>query len=438
MNKVLVFCSDVLPFKGMATSGGGLRSWQIVQGLLSHGLEVVYSMPEETYLSRTFREQIPPEAREILWHSLNQEQIIEKIRPDVIILTKPGLKFWQKSYEIPLALDFHGPDLIEVEQMVRGSQPLVLYQRAIFKLRTIAEADFFTCAGRRQRYYFMAFLLMAGVAPDELEIHFMPVAMSDELPPHQPDLEHRAIIFAGGFHPWLNPMPALLDLAGCLKKVNNCYLEIFGGSHETNAAEKGRFDAFKEEMEKNSQVTFHGTISRDQLLKWYQKGYVAFEVMPRNPERELAFTTRTVEFMWAGLPVIYNDYAELSDLIRQHQAGWLVSPGNISQMEEVVKLVAEDTDAVRRASTNAQKLVRENLTYEKVITPLADFCRHPKRRQRSQGGDFFILPSPRSKGRGWVDSLYLNYKTLSGREFAAKLFRHAVLGGKRKTPEAKG
>jgi len=434
MTKVLVFCSDVLPLEGLATSGGGLRSWQIVQGLLAHGFEVAYSMPDGCYLSRTFREQIPPEARERLWTPLNQDQIIEHERPDVIILTKPALKFWQKDYEIPLALDFHGPDAIEFEQMNQGRDPLGRPHRIISKLKTIAEADFFTCAGRRQRYYFMAYLLMAGVALDELEIHYMPVAMSGELPPHQPELEHRAIIFAGGFYPWLNPMPSLLDLAGCFKKVSNCYLEIFGGSHETNAAEKGRFDAFKAELEKNSKVTFHGTIPRDQLLKWYQKAYVAFEVMPRNPERELAFTTRTVEFMWAGLPVIYNDYAELSDLICQYQAGWLVSPGNISQLEEVVKLVAADTDAVRRASANAQRLVRENLTYEKVITPLADFCRHPKRRQSPQGGDFFILP----RGRGVVDNLYLDYKTLSGRAFVANLFRQALLRGKRKIWGAKG
>jgi glycosyltransferase involved in cell wall biosynthesis len=415
----------------MATSGGGLRSWQIIQGLQAHGFEVVYSMPEESYLSRTFREHIPPEARGRLWNPWNQEQIIEREKPDVIILTKPALKFWKKNYEIPLALDFHGPDLIEFEQMVKGAQPMGRYSRAISKLKTIAEADFFTCAGRRQRYYFIAFLLIGGVELNDLEIHYMPVAMSGDLPPHKADLEHRTIIFAGGFYPWLNPMSALLNLGQCLRKVSKCYLEIFGGSHETNPEEKREFDAFREEMGKNPNVTFHGTISRDQLLTRYQKAYVAFEVMSRNPERELAFTTRTVEFMWAGLPVIYNDYAELSDLICQYRAGWLVSPGNISHLEEVVKLIAEDTGTVLRASENAQRLVRENLTYEKVITPLVDFCRNPRRRRRSQDLDFFLLPSLRS-GWGIVDSLYLNYKTLPTRDFAAKLLRHAVLVVKRK------
>lgn len=391
MSKVLVFCSDVVPLKGMATSGGGLRSWQIIQGLQVSGLEVVFSMPESTYLSRTFRGQMSLEVRERLWTSSNQDEIIEREKPDVIILAKASIKYWVKKHDIPLAIDFHGPDIIEFEQIFKGTQPQGRYSCAIAKINAITEADFFTCAGQRQRYYFMAFLLMGGVALDDLDIHYMPVAMPDKLPLHQPDLERRSIIFSGGFYPWLNPMPGLLDLGQCLSKneKNKCYLDIFGGSHGTNPQEKREFDEFKRKLERNACVTFHGIIPRDKLLALYQKAYVAFEIMPRNPEREMAFTTRTVELMWAGLPVIYNDYAELSDLIRQYQAGWLISPGDVSQLKNVLNIIADDREAVLRASQNAQRLVRENLTYEKVIKPLADFCQNPKRRQRSQEGNFW-------------------------------------------------
>jgi len=425
VNRILVFCSDVLPLKGMATSGGGLRSWQIVQGLAAHGLEVVYSMPETCYLSRTFREHIPQEARENLWTSRNQDEVIQKVKPDVIILTKPALKSWHKKYDIPLVIDFHGPDLIEAEQMFKGFEPSIRVQRSIAKLRTVAEADFFTCAGNRQRHYFMAFLILAGVALEDLDIHVMPVAMSGELPQHRTDLEDRFIIFAGGFYPWLNPMPALLDLADCLGRLGGLTLQIFGGIHGTNPEEKRVFDLFKEKMERNPHVTFHGTVSRDELMTWYQRACAAFEIMPWNAERELAFTTRTVEFLWAGLPVIYNDYAELSELIGQYEAGWLVPPGNVPALEKVVKLVAEDSAALQRASENAQRLVREKLTYDKVIGPLATFCQHPRRRERAQDGNFFLVHTGKSD---WsrLDSLYLDYRTLAWSEFVTKFLRDAM------------
>ena len=244
MKKTLVFCSDILPLEGMATSGGGLRSWQIVQGLRGENIDVVYSMPGESYLSRQFRDRMPQGDRKRLWTPTNQEKIIEDERPDAIILTKPALKFWNKDYDIPVAVDFHGPDIMEAEQIMKDSQPMLRYHRAKSKLKTITEADFFTCAGRRQRYYFMAFLLMAGVALEDLQVHFMPMAMPDELPSREPDIKNPSVIFAGGFYPWLDPMPGLLDLAQCLTELKRYSLHIFGGSHETNPAEKKRFDLF--------------------------------------------------------------------------------------------------------------------------------------------------------------------------------------------------
>ena len=421
-NKVLVFCSDILPLKGTATSGGGLRSWQIVQGLQAHGFDVVYSIPETTHLCRTYLDVIPLDARKRVWNSANQLQIIEAEKPDVIVLTKAAMKYWKEDLGIPLALDFHGPDIMEFQQMI--SQSMWRRTRAADKMKTIAEADFFTCAGKRQRYYFMAFMLMAGVEVEDLEIHYMPVAMPSDLPPHHADPSDKFIIFAGGFYPWLDPVPGLTDLAKCIGQ-NGYKLEIFGGSHETNPEEKRRFEQFKAEMLRNPRVTFHGTVPREELLSWYEKAALAFELMPPNPERELAFTTRTVEFLWAGIPVIYNDYAELSELIAQYQAGWLVPPGNFAELERVIKLVTDDPNAVSKASENARKLVRENLTYEKVITPLANFCRRPKRRTRLLDKDFAImLPESKSKE---VYRLYLKYRNRSGWKLGYKLLWHSAI-----------
>ncbi len=426
MNKVLVFCSDVLPLDGLGTSGGGLRSWQIIKGLESQGLEVVYSMPWNRFLRRKFNADIPSQVTERLWTDSNQDEIIEKEKPDVIVCVKPATKKWKNNHEIPVAIDFHGPDLIEFEQMAKAFLPMARFTLATRKLQTISLGDFFTCAGLRQRYYFMGFLMMAGVDISEMAIHYMPVAMSPDLPAHEPDLDRRSIIFSGGFYPWLNPMPALKSLADELQQRGLGRLDIYGGSHETNPEDKHQFEEFQKEMAKNPSVTFHGFVSRDEVLEAYRTGYVAFELMPRNVERELAFTTRTVEFLWAGLPVIYNDYAELSDLIRQYQAGWLISAGDRQALSEVVREVQDDPDTVAEKSRNAQRLIRENLVYDQVIGPLAEFCHRPYLRKRAGASNFLVIPSPRS-GYGYIDYLYLHYRRLPFWEFLKAVFTASVV-----------
>jgi len=416
MNKILVFCSDVVPLKGLATSGGGLRSWQIIKGLESKGLEVVYSMPWNRFLRRKYQDAIPREAEQRLWTDSNQDEIIEREKPDVIVCVKPATKKWHKDHDIPLAIDFHGPDLIEFEQMAGMYIPSARYTVATRKLQNISHGDFFTCAGKRQRYYFLAFLVLAGVDISDLDIHYMPVALSPDLPDHQPDLDRRSIIFSGGFYPWLNPIPGLQALAEELLNNGKGHLDIYGGSHETNPNDKREFEMFRDEMSRNPCVTFHGFVSREEVLERYRAGYAAFELMPRCAERELAFTTRTVEFLWAGLPVIYNDYAELSDLIREYGAGWLVSPADRRALSDVIKRIEGDPDEVARASENARKLVRDHLVYNRVIDPLAEFCRNPIKRNRSEDGEFLVIPTSR-KGFGYVDHLYVQYRRLPFGEF---------------------
>ncbi len=424
MNRVLVFCSDVVPLKGSGTSGGGMRSWQIVQGLRAHGFEVVYSMPWNRFLRRRFNDSIPSDVTARLWTETNQDEIILREKPDVIVCVKPSTQRWEKSHGIPVAIDFHGPDLIEFEQMAKNLLPMARLTLATRKLQAISLGDFFTCAGKRQRYYFMAFLMLAGIDISDLDIHYMPVAMSPDLPEHYPDLERRSFIFSGGFYPWLNPMPSLKALAEEIRGIGKGCLDIYGGSHETNPDEKRDFDEFRQSLSTNPSVTFHGFVARERVLDAYRTGYVAFELMPQNAERELAFTTRTVEFLWAGLPVIYNDYAELSDLIREYRAGWLISPADRVSLRETVGHILSDPDTVAEASANAARLVRENLLSDKVIRPLAEFCRNPRVRQRSAEANYLIIPSRRS-GFGYLDHLYLHYRRLPFGEFVKAVFTAA-------------
>ena len=106
---------------------------------------------------------------------------------------------------------------------------------------------------------------------------------------------------------------------------------------------------------------------------------MALEAMLYNLERELAFTTRTIEYLWCGLPVLYNDYGEVSEHIREYDAGWTVDPESDEQLAAALEEIFCEPEAVRRKSQNAQRLVRERFTWDRTIEPLLDFLRHPSR-----------------------------------------------------------
>ena len=99
---------------------------------------------------------------------------------------------------------------------------------------------------------------------------------------------------------------------------------------------------------------------------------VAFDLMDWNLERQLAVTIRTTTYLWAGLPVIYNDYADLGRLIHQYDAGWLVKPGDNEALETVLNIIYNDPQTVAKKAKNAQLLARNEFSWDRAVLPLLD------------------------------------------------------------------
>ena len=383
MNKILIFTTDVLPLEGLPGSGGSLRSLQVIKGLESYGFDVVYYMQgESTYLLDKFKGNLPPDLKSRSWTFANQDEIIKREKPDAIVVMRPMHLRWTEKHDIPVAVDLAGPGAIEQQTLSGNIDARFLYLSQ--KLRGIMGGDFFTCAGHRQRYYFMAFLLMAGVELEAAIVHTMPFAMPSKLPaPPPPNPDRKTVLFAGGFYPWLNPYSALHTVGNEILKSKDGYLDIYGTSHESTDDDSRAFNRFRAAMKANPRVSFHGYVSWDRLHDAFSQSYVATEVMMQTAERELAVAARTTDFLWAGLPVICSDFMEVSELIGEYGAGWPVSPTDSEALSSLIHHLLENPDEVTEASRNAQRLVREKLTYEQVIEPLAEFCKNPRRRRRT-------------------------------------------------------
>lgn len=375
---VLLISPDILPLAGLPTTGAGLRAWGMGQGLKSKGFTVHFSMPKAALRAYP---HVESDIADLAWDENNLSSLVSETGASVVVACGWPLLEQLSECPRPIALDFHGPHLLE-----RTIQKHLDTETNIrTKIACISRADFYSCAGDRQRSYFIPWLLMAGVPYDHAMIHHVPVCVSPDLPPRANDPKSEPIFVYGGvFLPWQDPRTSLTVLVEELERAGRGYLHLYGGRHPFIPLDTARFESLVKTLESSERVVSHGMVTHDRLLEAYSRATVAMDIMTQNPERELAFTTRTVEYLWCGLPVLYNDYADLAHLINQYDAGWTIDPGDSKAIRRAIREVLQGPDTVKQRSNNAIQLVRNHLTWETAVDPLAEFCKNPAFRSETR------------------------------------------------------
>ena len=59
------------------------------------------------------------------------------------------------------------------------------------------------------------------------------------------------------------------------------------------------------------------------LIDCYSEASIAWDYYPDSWERQLAITTRTVEYLYCGIVPIYSQDLELSELIKSSKLGYV-------------------------------------------------------------------------------------------------------------------
>jgi glycosyltransferase involved in cell wall biosynthesis len=375
-----VVSSDTLPYPGYPTTGAGLRAWGLGEGLRARGHDVVYAMPRRCLGAKGAQSPLPPNPPFLFDNRLALPRVVNRARPDVLLFQHWSLVPYAAHLDIPIAIDFHGPNLLEIAFQRRSREYLaVLSQR---KLGALRRGDFFTCAGELQKKYFLSWLLMAGADLTGEVIHVVPISLGPDLPEHTWPEPEVNFVYGGVFLPWQDPSVGLKALLAEMDRAGRGRLDFFGGKHGFLKIPTGVYAELEPLLAASPRVTLHGMVARDALVHHYQRSYAALDVMARNYERELAFTTRTAEYLWCGLAVVYADYAEMASLIREYEAGWIVSPEDAEGVALTLRQILSDPAEARRRGRNAQRLASERLDWTRTIAPLDAFCRDPRRRHQ--------------------------------------------------------
>ncbi|CAN5298542.1 hypothetical protein BH09SUM1_BH09SUM1_09380 [soil metagenome] len=375
--RILILTTEPLPLPGLPATGAGMRAWGLGFGLRSAGLtDVMIAFAADAARGLDIDIGLVPGIA--MFERGQLDDFIAAQKPAAIVFQHWGLfREMKRDPGCPVAMDLAGPHLLE-RRLWNSPDPQADLRE---KLHALSRVDFTVCSGDFQRHYFLPFLIQAGHDPRELLCPVIPFSLSPDLPSPAADRDFASFVFSGMFLPWQDPEATLRTVVKVLEERQRGKLLFIGGPHPSGDVSGGRFDRLQEFLEGSSLVEVLPVMPFDKLLGRLRACGTAIDLMPRNAERELAFPTRTVNYLWAGLPVIHNDYDELAEPIRRDKAGWTLDAADTQGLERLINRLLGHREDVEKRGENAQNLVRAHYTWDHTIGPLADWCRDPKRRE---------------------------------------------------------
>lgn len=378
--KFLVFTTDVIPVPGLPTSGTALRTFGLIQGLRSHGHEVAVSVPQtalrsaekiaaDSDLNETALAQLR-ELNQLAFDATNQPGLIGQVNPDVIVCGHwPALTATTRPSQA-VVVDLAGPHMLERHYQRCPNQNWAV----LAKLGVLSKTNYFIVSGPTQRLYFLSYLLRAQIPEAEKRIANITMPLDPELPPERAQVSSKFphFLFGGVFLPWQDPSFALEQLGDVLQEQQSGRLTMIGGEHPSYKLKQGVYSDLFKRFQSHPQIDTSPMMPYAKFIEKLGECDVAVDLMKWNLERQLAVTIRSTSFLWSGVPIIYNDYADLSHLIRSYDAGWCIPPHDAKAFRGVCEQIYAHPELVLQKSANARRLAQEEFSWDRAVKPLLD------------------------------------------------------------------
>lgn len=387
---VLVISQDVV---GTLMAGPGIRYYQLAR-VLAREFPVQLAIPAGSTL-----ETAP--GFELLKYSRGDEPALLRAihGARAVVLSAVAVAWFPELAQagVPIAVDGYNPFQSETFYL-RESQAS---DQVAELTPAYLEGDFFFCASERQRDWWLGLLEANG----RVNIHnyhedptfrrlidLVPYGLSEVAPVHTRHLlkgvwpgigvDDKVLLWGGGLWPWLDPLTAIRAVSRLGESRPDVRL-LFPATRHPNAA-MAAFPSLTEAARRlaaelgllDRTVFFGDWVPYADWVNVLLESDVALTLHPRDTlESRLAFRTRVLDYIWAGLPTVAARGDVLADLIGDQQLGAVVEPEAPDQVAAAVLRLL----AVPRADWQTRfEAARRALNWEAVIGPLAVFCRHPR------------------------------------------------------------
>lgn len=375
--KVFILSNDVVPSLGMPVAAPGLRAFGLAEGLRANGVKV------KTLVTRGFTDRqwlrfgrsVPhptaPHAEVVSARRL--ARYLETNAPAVAVLINSNqVDHLRPIRGVRYVLDFFAPKMLETLYQHGEGYPrdeLAALRRR--KIRAIELADAFIVNGKKKLPYFLAWMLQADrdvrTLPVEVVNMCAPVSFSGEAGPVGSGVRFAVAGYLQSWSTlgsWVKVVERQLERPGM--RLDLLLPWHWGGAAERSHESRADLDR----LERNGSVTTHGPMTYSEFQAFLSKIDVSIDLFQHNLEREYAMVTRSVISLACGVPVIHPPFTEVSPMIAEYDAGWLIDPPDTKALEDVIGGILDDPDLVRRKKENARALASEVLDPAVAVKPL--------------------------------------------------------------------
>jgi glycosyltransferase involved in cell wall biosynthesis len=383
---ILIISHDVV---GDRMAGPGIRYFHLAR-VLAQEFRVILAVPEGSMVSGIFPIIIYRSGRDALL-----EQAIANARvviiPAVYVAQIPAI--WNADSFIVV----DGYDPFVAESLFLGGDVLAL-QRALTKAYLVG--DFFICASERQRDWLLGLLEAHGrINPFTFSedpslrklVDVVPFGLP-ETPPQAtkpvirgiwPGIsrQDKVVLWGGGLWPWLDPLTAIRAVARVWQQRQDVRL-VFPGTCHPNPWMSG-IPTHNEAAQKlagelgllGKAVFFGEWVPYEDWPNVLLESDLALTLHPDTLEARLAFRSRVLDYIWAGLPIIATRGDATSDLVKHYRLGVVVDYADDAGVANAILQLLETPKEIWQTQFES---ARRDLTWEQAARPLIEFCRHPR------------------------------------------------------------
>ena len=263
----------------------------------------------------------------------------------------------------------------------------------------LRRGDFFMCANERQWDYWLGRLCALGrLTPEEHKkdpsfrrlLGVVPFGIDPEPPQHyravikgvMPGISKGdvVLVWAGGIWQWFDP----LTVIRAMSLIDRADIKlIFLGTRHPNPDIRempivGESRNLAQELGVLGRKVFfmEGWIPFDERQNFLLEADIGVSAHTNTVETRLAFRTRILDYIWAGLPMILTQGDYFADFVAQRDVGRTVSPGDAEGWKQAILSLVASQD-LRQAMKLRLHGLRAQFHWERASEPLVRYCRDP-------------------------------------------------------------